>query len=302
MFRKIAITAIMFTLSIIGLKAQLLYKISGKDLQKPSYIVGTFHVASSSFIDSIPGLRAAMDASEQVCGELDMKDITSPENVQKMMTAMMIDGDKTIKDLMTEDEMKRLNAYMTSLLTVDFNNPMIMQQMGKFTPSALSQQLSLVSIVKKLPGFNPQDLLDNAFQLYAAEKQKPIVGLETLDFQINTLFRGKSLERQKQLLMCLVDNPEYNDQLVDRMIKAFYSLDLLGLKTLLDEKTNDQCDSTPKEKDDIFGNRNRDWLTKMPSMMSAHSTLFHVGAGHLPGDDGVLQLLKNAGYTVEAVK
>ncbi|MDD5784678.1 MAG: TraB/GumN family protein, partial [Prevotella sp.] len=79
MFRKIAITAIMFTLSIIGLKAQLLYKISGKDLQKPSYIVGTFHVASSSFIDSIPGLRAAMDASEQVCGELDMKDITSPE-------------------------------------------------------------------------------------------------------------------------------------------------------------------------------------------------------------------------------
>ena len=165
MFRKIAITAIMFTLSIIGLKAQLLYKISGKDLQKPSYIVGTFHVASSSFIDSIPGLRAAMDASEQVCGELDMKDITSPENVQKMMTAMMIDGDKTIKDLMTEEEMKRLNAYMTSLLTVDFNNPMIMQQMGKFTPSALSQQLSLVSIVKKLPGFNPQDLLDNAFQL-----------------------------------------------------------------------------------------------------------------------------------------
>ena len=76
MFRKIAITAIMFTLSIIGLKAQLLYKISGKDLKKPSYIVGTFHVASSSFIDSIPGLRAAMDASEQVCGELDMKDIT----------------------------------------------------------------------------------------------------------------------------------------------------------------------------------------------------------------------------------
>ena len=54
MFRKIAITAIMFTLSIIGLKAQLLYKISGKDLKKPSYIVGTFHVASSSFIDSIP--------------------------------------------------------------------------------------------------------------------------------------------------------------------------------------------------------------------------------------------------------
>ena len=70
MIRKIAITAIMFTLSILGINAQLLYKISGKDIKKPSYIVGTFHVAPASFVDSIPGLRAAMDEAEQVCGEL----------------------------------------------------------------------------------------------------------------------------------------------------------------------------------------------------------------------------------------
>lgn len=302
MFRKIAITAIMLTLSILGINAQLLYKISGKDIKKPSYIVGTFHVAPASFVDSIPGLRAAMDESEQVCGELDMKDMMSPEGIKRMMDAMMLEDGKTLKDIFTADEMNRLNAYLRELLTIDLTNPMLEQQMGKMSPAALAQQMTLLAYIKKTPGFNPQDLIDNSFQKYAQEKQKPIIGLETLDFQINTLFKGKTIERQKELLLCIVDNPKYNEQMLDEMSKAYFALDINKLKELMDEKQNNQCDSTPAENDAIFGKRNRDWLTKMPAIMSAKSTLFHVGAGHLPGDEGVLKLLTNAGYTVEAVK
>lgn len=302
MFRKIAITAIMLTLSILGINAQMLYKISGKDIKKPSYIVGTFHVAPASFVDSIPGLRAAMDESEQVCGELDMKDMMSPEGIQKMMEAMMLPDGKTVKDIFTADELDRINAYLRELLTIDLTNPMLEQQMGKMSPSALAQQMTLMAYIKKTPSFNPQDLIDNSFQKYAQEKQKPIVGLETLDFQINTLFKGKTIERQKELLLCMVDNPKYNEQMLDEMAKAYFALNLNKLKELMDEKENNQCDSTPAEEDAMFGKRNRDWLTKMPAMMSAKSTLFHVGAGHLPGDNGVLKLLTNAGYTVEAVK
>ena len=302
MFRKIAITAIMLTLSILGINAQLLYKISGKDIKKPSYIVGTFHVAPASFVDSIPGLRAAMDESEQVCGELDMKDMMSPEGIKRMMDAMMLEDGKTLKDIFTADEMNRLNAYLRGLLTIDLTNPMLEQQMGKMSPAALAQQMTLLAYIKKTPGFNPQDLIDNSFQKYAQEKQKPIIGLETLDFQINTLFKGKTIERQKELLLCIVDNPKYNEQMLDEMSKAYFALDINKLKELMDEKENNQCDSTPAENDAVFGKRNRDWLTKMPAIMSAKSTLFHVGAGHLPGDEGVLKLLTNAGYTVEAVK
>lgn len=302
MFRKIAITAIMLTLSILGINAQLLYKISGKDIKKPSYIVGTFHVAPASFVDSIPGLRAAMDESEQVCGELDMKDMMSPEGIKRMMDAMMLEDGKTLKDIFTADEMNRLNAYLRGLLTIDLTNPMLEQQMGKMSPAALAQQMTVLTYIKKNPGLNLQDLIDNSFQKYAQEKQKPIIGLETLDFQINTLFKGKTIERQKELLLCIVDNPKYNEQMLDEMSKAYFALDINKLKELMDEKQNNQCDSTPAENDAIFGKRNRDWLTKMPAIMSAKSTLFHVGAGHLPGDEGVLKLLTNAGYTVEAVK
>ena len=292
----------MLTLSILGINAQLLYKISGKDIKKPSYIVGTFHVAPASFVDSIPGLRAAMDESEQVCGELEMKDMMSPEGIQKLTAAMMLQDGKTIKDILSADEMNRLNAYLRDLLTIDLTNPMLEQQMGKMTPAAITQQLTLLAYIKKTPGFNPQDLIDNSFQKYAQEKQKPIIGLETLDFQINTLFMGKTIDRQKELLLCMVDNPKYNEQMLDEMAKAYFSFNINKLQELMDEKENNQCDSTPEEKDALLGKRNRDWLTKMPAIMAAKSTLFHVGAGHLPGDNGVLKLLSDAGYTVEAVK
>jgi uncharacterized protein YbaP (TraB family) len=48
--------------------------------------------------------------------------------------------------------------------------------------------------------------------------------------------------------------------------------------------------------------RNLAWMKKIPSVMSRKSTLFVVGCLHLPGPDGVLNLLRQAGYTVEAVK
>ena len=49
---------------IMNANAQLLYKISGNGLTQPSYIIGTYHLAPVSFVDSIPGLKEAMDAIE----------------------------------------------------------------------------------------------------------------------------------------------------------------------------------------------------------------------------------------------
>ena len=67
-------------------------------------------------------------------------------------------------------------------------------------------------------------------------------------------------------------------------------------------KMNTACDSTPEEDAQIINNRNADWLTKMPAIMSAKPTFFAVGAGHLPGDKGVLNLLRQAGYNVEGMR
>ncbi len=300
--KKISIITMLLVAVFMSANAQLLYKISGKGLAKPSYIVGTYHLAPVAFVDSIPGLRDAMAQTEQVCGELDMKQMTDQAEMQKMMQAMMLPEGTTLKTLLSEDEMTRLNAYMTKLMGVDMTNPMVEGQMGKMTPQALNTQFSLIMFMKHTPGFDPANLFDGYFQKAALEQGKSVIGLETMDFQIKVLFKGQTLERQKQLLMCLVDNPKYHEDAAVRLTKAFEAQDLNKMQELMDEKENNDCDSKPEEKDAMINNRNADWLTKMPAIMSNKSTLFAVGAAHLPGAKGVLALLRGAGYTVEGVK
>lgn len=300
--KKIMMIALLMVVAIIGAKAQLLYKISGKDLKQPSYIVGTYHLAPVSFVDSIPGLRAAMTETQQVCGELDMSDMMSPDNIQKMMKAMMLPEGKTLKDYLTVEEMDKLNQLMKSLIGMDLTNPILEQQMGKMTPSAINTQLAVLMYMKHTPGFDPTNLFDGYFQKAAKEANKPVVGLETMDFQIKTLYQGKSLERQKTMLMCMVNNTAYHEQNLIALTRAFFAKDLAKMWEITKEKENNSCDSTPEEDAQLIDNRNIDWLTKLPAIMADKSTLIAVGAGHLPGDKGVLSLLRQAGYTVEAVK
>ncbi len=300
--KRIAFIVMLLAAVFTGAGAQLLYKVSGGNLSKPSYIVGTYHLAPASFVDSIAGLRNAMEQTEQVCGELEMSQMMSVEGMQKMMQAMMLPEGKTLKDILSAEEMARLNGFMTKFLGTDMSNPMVEQQMGRMTPQALNTQFTLVMYMKHTPGFDASNLLDNYFQKAAAEKGKPVTGLETLDFQIKTLFNGMSLERQKQLLMCLVDNYGYYDSMTVKLADAYFSQDIEKVKAVMDEKQNNDCDSTPAEDAAMIYNRNADWITKMPALMTDKATLFAVGAAHLPGDKGVISLLRNAGYTVEAVR
>lgn len=231
-----------------------------------------------------------------------MSQMMSVEGMQKMTQAMMLPEGKTLKDILSAEEMARLNGFMTKLLGTDMSNPMVGQQMGHMTPQALNTQFTLVMYMKHTPGFDPSNLLDNYFQKTAAEKGKPVTGLETLDFQIKTLFNGMSLERQKQLLMCLVDNSDYYGTMTVKLSDAYFSQDIEKVKAVMDEKQNNACDSTPAEDAAMIYSRNADWLTKMPALMTNKPTLFAVGAAHLPGDKGVVNLLRNAGYTVDAVR
>lgn len=299
---KKLISALLLLMAAIGVNAQLLWKISGNGLQKPSYIVGTYHLAPVSFVDSITGLKDALAATEQVYGEIVMADMASPENMAKMQAAMMLPNGQTLDKLFTADEMARINAMLKSILGADMTNPMIAKQLGQLSPQTLQTQLGLLMYLKTHTGFNPNETFDGYFQKEAKANNKPVGGLETIDFQINTLFKGMSMERQKELLLCLADNLEFNEEQTENVVKAFFAQDLDGIEKTMDAKLNNTCDGTPEEKDKLIYNRNAEWIKQMPDIMKQKATFFAVGAGHLPGDKGVLALLKKAGYTVEGVK
>lgn len=299
---KKLISALLLLMAAIGVNAQLLWKITGNGLQKPSYIIGTYHLAPVSFTDSISGLKDALAATEQVYGEIVMADMTSPENMTKMQAAMMLPDGQTLDKLYTADEMARINTLVKSVLGVELTNPMVMQQLGNLTPQALQTQLGVLIYLKKHPGFNPNEGFDNYFQKEAVAKGKGVGGLETFDFQINVLFKSMSMERQKQLLLCMADNLEFNEEQTENVVKAFFAQDLDGIEKAMDAKLNNTCDGTPEEKDILIYNRNAEWIKQMPDIMKQKATFFAVGAGHLPGEKGILSLLQKAGYTVEGVK
>ncbi len=297
--KKKAMFVLMLLMATVTMQAQLLYKISGKGLTKPSYIVGTYHLAPASFADSIPGMRNAMSDCQQVYGELAMDNMLNADSVAMMQQAMLLPEGMTIDQLLTAEEMGRLNTYMKGVMGMDMTNPMVAQQMKKMTPYALSTTLTLFSFAKKSMALDTQNLLDQYFQKEALAQGKSVGGLETMAFQVKVLYGGKTLERQKELLMCLVDNADFIGEMEDAVIKAYFAQDIEGVKAAMDMKLNNSCDSTPEEDASLIDSRNANWLTLMPAIMASKPTLFAVGAGHLPGEKGVLNLLRQAGYTVE---
>lgn len=301
--KKVLTTALVLALTSMTASAQLLYKISGNGLEKPSYIIGTHHLANVGFVNQINGVTEALTETDQVYGELVWDTMTNIDSLKTVQNAMTLPAGKTIKDYLTPDEYKRLDAFMVAKMGTGLSNPMVASKMGNLTPMALVTQFQLLLFMTKHMGeFDPSSTFDQYFQAQAKKNGLPCGGLETLQKQINVLYTGKPMSRQVEELMCFIDNENFNSQMMEDLTSAFYAQNLETLKQVMDRKLGGKCDSTPEEEDMLINNRNADWVAKMPGIMTSKPTFFAVGAAHLPGDKGVLQLLRNAGYTIEGVR
>lgn len=300
--KKLVLMGLVALMSLMGgVNAQLLYKISGNGLEKPSYIVGTYHLAPGNFADSIPGLKDAFASCKQIYGELDMQDALSDENRDKLEKAQILPEGTTLSSLLTKEQMDRVNALMRETIGADMTNPMLAAQFDKMTPMALSTTLTVFAFIKKSPNFNPMNLLDSHLQLLAQKQGMVIKGLETVDFQVEVLY-GSSLEKQVEELMCVVDNFDDVVEMAEFVTAAYFSQDLDQLLDVTNEEGEGPCASSPESNDNLIYNRNANWVKAMPDIMQQAPTFFAVGAAHLCGDRGVLRLLEQAGYKIEGVK
>lgn len=290
-------------MSMTAAQAQLLYKISGNELEKPSYIVGTYHLASANFAMKITGITDAINATEQVYGELNTPELNVPANKARIQNATMLPNNLKITDILTAEQSKKVNAFMKEMMGADMSNEKVADKMGRMTPQALAAEfVKLLYLSRHMGSFDPINLIDGYFHRVAKKNNEPVGGLETVDQQIELLYGSKNTERQIELLMCVIDNREYNISIVERMLQAYQMQDINALQTLMEEKQGTVCDSTPEEDAALIYQRNAAWIEKMPGIMADKPTLFVVGVGHLPGDNGVLALLKAKGYSVEPVQ
>jgi len=270
----------------------LLWKISGKDLSKPSYLLGTFHLKPGEFLDSIPRAKAALDACEQVVGEVNMSDMAAM--MMQMQQAMMMTPDTTYKMLYSEEEYQLVSGKLAAL-----TGGAGLDQMAMLKPAAIQLTIISLTYMKYFPDINLTNVLDIRIQSEATKAQKPVLGLETIDDQIHVLFGVMDLQRQADALLCGMKHLDESMGLISELINDYAEADLN--KLLLRMEESEFCPSLPVETDALNKDRNNAWMKKLPDIMKDKSSFIAVGALHLAGKDGLLNLLEKAGYIVEAV-
>lgn len=301
--RTFLLTLTFFAAGFLGTEAQLLYKISGNGLEKPSYIIGTAHLANVGFVHKISGVKEALTNTSQVYGEVIWDDMMNPDTIQHMQKTMTLPGGKTLRNILSADQYNSLNDMLIKCMGTGLDNPAVAKQMGSLTPIAMSNQLTfLLYMVDHMGDFDPSSTFDQYFQMQAKNNNEKVGGLESVAFQTELLFNSLPMKRQIEQLMCLVQHQEYYLSITNKIANAFYQQDLVAIEKAMNEKRGDSCDSTPEENDILIYNRNRNWMKKIPSVMKESPTFFAVGAGHLCGEKGLIKLLEQEGYTVEAVK
>ena len=285
---KKALIILAFFAGAFTSNAQLLWKVSGNGLQKPSYLFGTHHVADQTICDGIKGFNDAYNSIEQLYGEVDTEKMNSMATQLKMLTHMKMPKGQTLSSLYTEEQLKVVDEFVTSVLGVG------VKSFDSYKPVMVSSSLQVFIAMKIYPDFDAEKAIDSHMQAIAKKDKKEVGGLETIDFQINMLY-NEPLEKQAADLLEMAEKNKEAEEDIIVLTELYRQQDLAKMWELMLE------DTEPEDLETLIYGRNRNWVEQMKNIMPSAPAMFVVGAGHLPGDQGLIKLLENEGYTLEPV-
>ena len=287
---KRILTLLALSLLCLTSNAQLVWKISGNGIKKPSYILGTHHGCPFTYCDSIPGLMKAFDKVDNIIGEINMIEFAemSPERMQKMQTMMMMPVDTSLLSLFNEEETAKANAWLKDEMGAS------LEMLSVMKPMTIMVTVQNKILKEMMPEIATMTTIDKYMQTLGQRKGKTIGELETADYQMELLY-GNSLEEQADALLEMIDHGDRKG-LLQQLTNAYKSQNLDTLWKVFQEQM------TGYEYDAIVKVRNLNWEKQMKELLPQQTTLFVVGAGHLPGEYGMINLLRKAGFKVKPVK
>lgn len=268
-------------------KAPLLWKVTSPETKASSYIFGTYHLVGSDYLKDHELVRKAYDDASTVVVETVLD---SSAIMVVAMKGMMLDH--SLKDLVDSADYALLKTELEAVLG------MPIEQLSNFKPIMISTMYSLAKAQEATPksfsyGGSPIDLY---FADEGKENGKEVIPLETALEQAEILFEGQTVEEQA---VALVENvkAEVEDDLSSEVLEAYMAEDLDRLW-----KLNEDWDDSMGEMTVLLDERNKKWIPKLKPVLDSGNAFIAVGALHLPGKVGVLELLKKEGYKVEPVK
>jgi uncharacterized protein YbaP (TraB family) len=206
------------------------------------------------------------------------------------MTHMTMRDDTTLYDLLTQEEYEKVKNYFEA-----HASPLMpFAMLEKFKPLLVESM-----IMEQSPKCENMIIMEQLVMQVAKENDKEIKGLETMDYQLS-LFDSIPYKLQAQQLLKMIDESDKgNDEKeLEILTDAYRNQEL----EKMDELTKKEDMGIQNFTDLLLYNRKANWARKLDMLMKKNAMVVSVGAGHLPGDKGVIKLLRKLGYTVEPVK
>ena len=264
----------------------LLWRISGKGITRPSYLFGTMHIQCASDARLTDSLKAAIATCDEVYFEINLSDMSDMLNSIKYMR---MNDSKKLSDLLKPDEYARVKDYFarhSSLLPFSM--------LERFKPMLISGLIEEQGLDCQTTDGMELMIMQ---QLHSSTEKKPVNGLETAAFQAG-LFDSIPYEQQAKELVNYIDSADENKKATRQLAELYIHQDLDSIGQLSDKDDPGMSGYM----DLLLYNRNRKWARELDTLLPGKSLLIAVGAAHLPGKEGVIELLRREGYTVDPIK
>ncbi len=287
---KVLCSLILLAIGIPAVAQQdaLLWKVSFEG-QADSYLFGTYHLLPGSFAEQINGTKKALRKSKAVVTELQ----TNAETAAGIMNFMLLESG-TLDSLLGKEKFDTLSD------AIEIRLGMSAQMFNKMKPMGVYIMLASANEIKEMrkAGVKGEEPMDMWFQTEAIKNKKNTLALETAQEQADLLFNASPLQQQAEMLMQYLRLNQDETQLENDKILNCYKAQ--NLDCLMDYMNKSEMSAI--EKDLMLRDRNVRWIPHLKEFMKTQSCFVAVGALHLAGDSGLIELLRAEGYKVSAVK
>lgn len=289
-FKTLALSALV-ALGCVSAKAQIFYKVEKPGSDKVSYLLGTHHFAPVEILDSLKDFKSALASVDKVYGEIDMALMSNPAELMKYQSVIMAPADSTLDKILTPAELDSVQVVWNRIS----KGQMPLSLMYAMKPATLTNAMIALLMAEHFPEKDMQAPgLDQTVQDLAKAGGKEVGGLESMDFQMKMLY-GKPISIQKEDLLESVENG--GADVIDKTLTltdAYMARDLKKMAELMEEED--------ESLEELVFARNENWTKLLKEEFDVHPVMVVVGAGHLPMERGLIDLLTKEGYTVTPIE
>jgi uncharacterized protein len=254
--------------------------------QNSLYILGSIHLLNKEAYPLKQSIENAFERTNKLVLEIDLRSANS-DKVQQLMLQKGASTDGTVLHQNVSKETYESVAVRAKELGIDI------RLLNSFKPWIVATTMAAVKLQQL--GFDSKLGIDRYFADRAIRSNKPTGGLETAEFQLGLLDQFSAKE-QELLLRQSMNEMDHLERNVAEIVRAWKSGDVGSLEKHLLAGMRDY----PEIHQKVIEDRNRRWLPQIEGLLSrGENALIVVGAAHLVGTNGVIQLLKSRGYRVE---